>query len=317
MRRVGLLVLLVSITILEVVGFSVADKGPSESPQVQGVLLWPLHTSSRPDTVPLSDGPAAVPAPGELTTGDDETLVYDASSRGDLFSVQGGIPGYPGWRLVFHDEFDGPQFDETKWRMPDRWGRKNLPEIQYYAPDAFEFRDGVLRIRADERKMEGMSHTSGLISTLGRFELTYGYMEMRAKLPKGRGLWPAFWLVAVDKSSFGELDAMEFLGHESNRVWFTLHANGPRREMIVVNDTYTGPDFTLDYHIFGMEWGKSDVIWYVDGVERFRVTTNVPAEPMYLITNLAIGGEWAGNPDASTSFPAYFDIDYIRVYQTE
>ncbi len=80
-------------------------------------------------------------------------------------------------------------------------------------------------------------------------------------------------------------------------------------------DKFVGPDFTKSYHTYAVDWQPNEIVWYVDGVERFHVTENVPSVPMYILANLAVGGDWPGNPDATTPFPSYMDIDYIRVYQ--
>lgn len=216
---------------------------------------------------------------------------------------------------MFSDEFDGTQLDAGKWKTELRWGRKNPPELQYYATDALEVGNGMLRIRAEQRKMDGMAYTSGVISTFDQFKFAFGYVEMRAKMPIGQGLWPAFWLLADDHRSPAEIDVMEYLGDEPQKVWTTLHYDDATDPSDMENRFWIGPDFSRDFHTFAMKWDPSTVTWYVDGVERFRVTDRVPTKPMYLIANMAVGGQWPGNPDANTAFPAYFDIDYIRVYQ--
>lgn len=219
--------------------------------------------------------------------------------------------------MTFNDEFEGTLLDTGKWSTAYRWGRKNPPELQYYAPDAFELQNGILRIRAERRQMAGLDYTSGLIATHNNYTFTYGYVETRARIPAGKGFWPAFWLLSDNPSSSNEIDAMENLGHEPRRVYATLHYDGPSGDVVLVSHDYVGPDFSAAFHTFGMRWDPSAVIWYVDGVERFRVTDHVPQKPMYVIANLAVGGEWPGNPDSSTVFPAYFDIDYVRVYQSK
>jgi beta-glucanase (GH16 family) len=219
------------------------------------------------------------------------------------------------WQLTFQDEFDGPSLDTKKWNTGPRWGRVDWKgeELQYYAEDAFEFRDGVLRIRADQRSMEGKSYTSGLIETRLSYMQAYGYFEMRAKMPKGQGLWPAFWLLP-DKDWPPEIDVLEYLGHKSNTIYMSNHWSDSENWHNSKTVGYTGPDFSEDFHTFAVEWNPGEIIWYVDGVERHRTNTGVPDRPMFVIANLAVGGKWPGSPDSSTPFPSYLEIDYIRLY---
>lgn len=221
----------------------------------------------------------------------------------------------PGWKLVFHDEFDRPALDEGRWMTRYWHGRTNPPELQYYAPDAFELSRGVLRIKAEPRRVEAMEYTSGLISTEESFDFTYGIAEIRARVPRGQGLWPAFWLITHGTIRRPEIDILEILGHETNRVHMTRHYLDSKGRHQNDGQSYVGPDFSEDFHVFTVEWSAEIIRWYVDGVEVFQLNDHIPAEPMYLIANLAVGGNWPGPPDESTPFPAYFEIDYIRVYQ--
>ncbi len=218
-------------------------------------------------------------------------------------------------RLVFDEEFNGSTLDTEKWNTRYWWGRTNSPEAQYYAPDAFELHEGVLRIQGERRSMQGLEYTSGLIASDGKFQFKYGYFEMRGRLPAGKGLWPAFWLLAENRRSNAEIDIMELLGDIPKRMYMTLHYRDSQGQRSEAGATFEGPDFSGDFHIFAAEWNADAVTWYVDGIQRFQVTHDVPQEPMYLIANLAIGGKWPGYPDDTTRLPAFFDIDYIRVYQ--
>jgi beta-glucanase (GH16 family) len=133
-------------------------------------------------------------------------------------------------------------------------------------------------------------------------------------MPKGKSLWPAFWLLPVDQEWPPEIDVFEVLGHKTHTVYMTNHW-GTKPKYMSSQQGYSGPDFAKKFHRFAIEWNPGEIIWTIDGVERFRSKQGVPAEPMYLLANLAVGGEWPGNPDASTPFPSYLEIDYIRVYQ--
>jgi len=245
-----------------------------------------------------------MPRPAELTV--SATMDPVPTDTANSVSV---TPPFDDAKLIFNEEFSGDQLDPDTWSTEYRWGRTNEPELQYYSPDALQVSDGILHIIADKRQMEGMDYTSGLIASYDRFTFTYGYLEMRAKIPAGRGLWPAFWMHLNDDDKSGEIDVFEFLGHEPNIIHMSYHF--PELQEFWFN----GPDYSQDYHTYAVDWQPDKIVWYVDGVERARTTTEIPNEPMYILANLAVGGDWPGSPDRNTQFPAHFDIDYIRIYQ--
>ena len=220
-------------------------------------------------------------------------------------------------QLVFFDEFDGNSLDLGKWDTIPRWGRTdpNGDGLYYYADDAIEVSGGVLRINAEKRRMGGEEYTSGLIETDSMFSQLFGYFEIRAKLPKGQGFWPAFWM--LQEGIFPpEIDVFEALGDEPNNVYLTHHWADESGKHQSYTAVYTGPDFTAGFHTYAIKWTENEIIWYVDGVERQRTRDGVPQEPMYLIASLAIGGVWPGEPDQTTRFPNTLEIDYVRVYST-
>jgi beta-glucanase (GH16 family) len=232
------------------------------------------------------------------------------------------VPAPPGYVIAFSDEFAGTRLDPKKWidLYPDRWGRfHSNNEQQYYAPDGYEVKGGLLLLRAETRHLpEGRDrpYTSGMIASQPFFTQKFGWWEIRAKLPKGRGLWPAFWLLPADKTWPPEIDVMEFLGHEPTRVHMTFH-RGPSRKLVSTSKDWTGPDFSADFHTFAVEWKPGALAWFVDGTERARYEgPDVPDCPMYVIANLAVGGNWPGMPDGTTPFPSVMEIDYIRVYRS-
>lgn len=220
-------------------------------------------------------------------------------------------------QLAFSDEFATNSLDASKWSTEFPWGRdrSSVGELQYYAPDAFTFEDGALQITATENPA-GNSHRydSGLISSHSSFDLEYGRFEMRGMLPQGQGLWPAFWLLPVNGSWPPEIDIFESLGHDSDTVYMNVHWEDDGQHGQKQGEL-SGPDFSSGYHTFTVDWTPNTLTWYVDGVQQHQVINRSPVGPMYVIANLAVGGDWPGSPDASTAFPASFDIDYIRVYQ--
>lgn len=217
--------------------------------------------------------------------------------------------------LVFEEEFDGRSLDPALWQSEMAWGQYTTGELQRYEPRALQVDDGELRIVASQKPSGDREYASGTITSLGRFEFTYGYVEIRARMPEGQGLWPAFWLAAVDGESRSEIDIVEFLGHEPDTMHMALHFDDEAGEHREPQVTYRGEDFTGGWHTFAVDWTPAAVVWYVDGVERARQTQGVPDEPMYLIANMAVGGEWPGEPDETTRFPAVYAIERIRVYE--
>lgn len=256
----------------------------------------PVKPTDRSVTVIATATPAPAPDPASL------------SPR--------SAPEKPGYKLLFNDEFVGGSLDTTRWATSLPWGNTNRAEQQYYTPRNLTVRDGLLTITARKEQTNGLPYSSGVISSFERFTFMYGYAEIRAKSPAGTGLWPAFWLPATVEGTNDEIDVMELLGSDPSLGYAVLHY-GTTREKRTDVATYRNPDFSAGFHTFAVEWEPAVIVWYVDGVERRRVTENVPSQPMYLITNLAVGGEasWSGAPDRHTVFPAELQVDYIRVYQ--
>lgn len=232
------------------------------------------------------------------------------------------------WELTLDQSFDGTDLDSEIWRTRFPWGRdrSSVGELQWYVrddlegSDFFQVAEGRLRIVADRcvlPREPDREFCSGLISTHDSFSQEYGYFEIRARVPAGQGLWPACWLLPLDESRQREIDIFEILGHEPNVVHMNVHYTNEDDEQTAIPGDFTGPDFSLDYHIFAIDWNEERVVWYVDGVERHRVSESeaVPSGLFYLITNLAVGGNWPGHPDETTPFPAHLDIDFIRVYR--
>jgi beta-glucanase (GH16 family) len=232
------------------------------------------------------------------------------------------------WILGWSDEFDGTSLDTAKWITTYPFGyRTNNDELEWYVDgaDYHVVSNGTLKLVA--RKVQshsGYPYSSGMICSYGKFHQAYGKFEARMKLPKGRGLWPAFWLCAYPSQWPPEIDVIENLGQDTHTIYLTNHysANYPYggepyggSEEI----SYYGPDYSAGFHTFAVEWDASKIVWSIDGIARFSTTNKVPLvgygiDGMYAIMNLAVGGSWPGAPDASTVFPAALEIDYVRVY---
>lgn len=219
-------------------------------------------------------------------------------------------------RLIWNDEFNKKTINKKKWNIVT-WAPIKNNELQYYTPKNVSIYNGYLRIVSKKENLENREYTSGAIETKGKLDLLYGKIEIRAKLPKGQGLFPAFWLLPSDDSYLPEIDIMEMLGHETNKIWMVYHwfSNTGVQER---NYSFImGPDFSEDFHIFTLEWSPEKLVWFIDGEEAFSVLDRSPDKSLYLYINTAIGGDWPGKPDDSTQFPQYLDIDYVRIYNLD
>lgn len=235
-------------------------------------------------------------------------------------------------KLVMQEEFDSNGApNPALWSFDigtgnNGWGNN---EQQYYTdrPENIVVEDGMLKITARQELFLGSSYTSARILTKGKFEQKYGRIEARIKMPWGKGLWPAFWMLGanIDEVSWpqcGEIDIVEYLGNQPTKVLGTVHGPGYSADQSV-SKTYTLPNsrFDTDFHIFGIEWGENYINYYVDDVLYNQITpADVEGEwvfnqPFYIILNMAVGGNLPGSPNTDTSFPQTMLVDYIRVYE--
>lgn len=238
------------------------------------------------------------------------------------------VPPGPGMHLTFESHFDQPgglARSTGDWMTTGPGGWRTLgdnKEAQYYSDasvgtDPFSVRDGMLTITASRGKNpERLPFNSGMLTTYRSFNQLYGYFEMRAQLPGGTGLWPAFWLLPVDGRWPPEIDVMEQLGSEPQTIFVGTHstAGGPN---VATTTAIHVAATNSTFHVYGMDWQATEITWYFDGKPVFKEPT--PADmhtPMYMLINLAVGGRgsWPGPPARSTVFPAQFKVDYLRVY---
>ncbi len=241
------------------------------------------------------------------------------------------------WEQVWADEFDGSTLDAGKWTAqlgdgcPDLCGWGNN-ELEWYQAANATVEDGMLTITAREESVGGKNYTSARLRTIGKGDWTYGRMEARARLPIGKGLWPAIWMLPTEPSIYGtwaasgEIDIMEYVGDKPAEVLGTLHYGGTFPANQSSTRTYTLPSGTFadDFHVFAVEWEAGAIRWYVDD-ELYATQTSwsssggaYPAPfdvDFHLILNLAVGGNLPGNPDGTTTFPQAMVVDYVRVYK--
>ncbi|MFC7371127.1 family 16 glycosylhydrolase [Fictibacillus iocasae] len=220
-----------------------------------------------------------------------------------------------GYHLVWNDEFR-QSGSLNNWNIQD-WASDKNNEWQYYSPENVTVSDGFLKITSKRERLKGRTYTSGAVTTQHIFSFQYGKVEIRAKLPKGQGVFPAFWLVTEQKKKWlPEIDMMENLGHEPNVVHQVVHwidKNG--RQQRDYSKYTSETDYSEDFHRFGLIWEKDKITWTVDDQKVFETTKFSPSQPLFLYMNTAIGGNWPGDPNPKDAYPKEMLIDYVRIYQ--
>ncbi len=233
------------------------------------------------------------------------------------------------WTLVYSDEFDTPgALDPAKWSYEIGYLRND--EAQYYTSRSENVRaeDGMLVIEARKEPYQGYAYTSASINTRRRFELTYGRVEVRARLPTGNGTWPAIWMLGtnIDEAGWpgcGEIDIMENVGFEPTRIYGTVHTAAYNH----VSGTAKGSSLTVsnpwqEFHVYAMEWYPDRIDLFVDQQKYFTFGNEGTGwrtwpfeKSQYLLINLAIGGSWGAQHGIDDSlFPHRYLVDYVRIY---
>ncbi len=267
-----------------------------------------------------------------ITIEDDDDLTSELVIPTDGYTTP---TSYPGYNLVWTDEFDGDSLNTNWWtyELGDGcpvncgWGNN---ELEYYREENTSIVNGNLVITAKNQNFGGKEYTSSRLITKGKKQFKFGRVDVRAALPKGKGLWPAIWMLgsnidAVGWPACGEIDIMELTGDLPNRVVGTVHygANTSQHQFISQSKYLTGNDnFQDEFHVFSIVWEADLIEFYVDDELYHTITPaslNGAAYPFnknfFFIMNVAVGGNFPGNPDASTAFPQYMIVDYIRVFQ--
>jgi beta-glucanase (GH16 family) len=240
--------------------------------------------------------------------------------------------------LVWSDEFDAPRLDPENWYFESGDGSQyGIPgwgnnELQWYLPDSAALSNGTLLITARRESRNGKDYTSARINTRDRFAFRYGRIEARIKLPRGQGLWPAFWLLPQDNvygtwAASGEIDIVEARNPGAtggNSIYGVLHYGGQYPNNVSSGESYAvASDVTADFHTYALEWDETEMRWYVNDIlfavrnTWFTSAAPFPApfdQQFYVLLNLAVGGNFPGPPNASTVFPATMAVDYVRVY---
>jgi len=239
---------------------------------------------------------------------------------------------YAGYTLVWSDEFSDASLNNSNWNQEignnNGWGNN---ELEYYTKSLKNtfLSNGNLIIEARREVTGSFNYTSGRMTTQGKRVFKYGRIDIRAKLPVDKGLWPALWMLGsnindVGWPSCGEIDIMELVGDYPNRTTGTLHWGSSSNAHIYKGADYylTTGDFSEEFHVFSIVWQEDNIKWYVDDNLFYTKTTNdlgVEINPFsldqFFIFNVAVGGNWPGSPDGTTQFPQRMFVDYVRVFQ--
>lgn len=248
------------------------------------------------------------------------------------------ITQYEGYKLVWNDEFSGTELNSADWNYETHekgWVNNELQE--YIKSESTVYvKDGKLVIKPLQTSN---GYASGRVNTQGKHDFKYGRFEARCKVPSGQGYLPAFWMMPTDENLYGqwprcgEIDIMEVMGQDTKKAYTTIHYGNPHKENQGTYDLAEG-SFSESFHTYAVDWEPGKMTWYIDGEKVFSTqnwytrtdgqgTITYPApfdQPFYVILNLAIGGNWVGNPDSSTDADMEnqsFEIDYVRVYQKD
>lgn len=240
------------------------------------------------------------------------------------------------YTLIWADEFDYTGLPNPEyWSYDvggDGWGNG---EFQYYTdarPENARVENGRLIIEARKEDYEGRLYTSARILTENKKHFSYGMLEARIKLPAGVGVWPAFWMLGADFSTVGwpdcgEIDIMEFVGKDPNKIHGTIHGPFYSAGGGITGSHDFGSPATEDFHVFKIVWEENLIRWYVDdilyhsagpddigGSPRSGPYEWVFDHPFFIILNVAIGGSWGGPVSPEMEFPVQMEVDYVRVY---
>lgn len=264
-------------------------------------------------------------------------VITGATATGTIRNDDTYLPGaengyitpdsYTGYDLVWRDEFDGTSINGSNWVHEEGasgWGNN---ELQNYTarPENSYVSNGRLVIVAKKENFGGAAYTSARMKTQGLKEFQYGRIDIRAKLPSGQGIWPALWMLGDDIATVGwpkcgEIDIMEIIGSEPSTVHGTIHWDENGHSSYGNPKTLDEGIFADEFHVFSIIWDSQQIRWLLDD-QQFNVVDITQAglsefhHEFFFIFNIAVGGNWPGNPDATTVFPQQMEVDYVRVFQ--
>lgn len=311
---------------------------------IAAMSVGTLCSCSTEETTVVTSEETAIETTTEETTTSSETTETTVAT-----TVETTVPDYPkspdtpaidGYNLIWSDEFDGDELDKDIWSIAFTKPRANNNELQAYriSDENVFVKDGKLYLKATREfnKNNEPLYYSGKVYTERGFSCTYGKIVVSAQVPEGRGLWPAAWLLPVQGGKYGtwprsgEIDIMELLGNDPKTAYSTIHYGNPHQQQQGTLKLDGKNSFAKGFHEYSVEWEPGEMRFYIDDQEVLVTNEwytsngsgeadNFPApfdQPFYMILNLAVGGDWPGDPDEKTDFDnADFIIDYVRVYQ--
>lgn len=212
------------------------------------------------------------------------------------------------WILVWRDTFDIPSVDLESWTEVERKDNFNN-ELQYYSPLNSYIQDGCLFLTAKQETKDKKPYTSGMVQTEYKQSFLYGRVEAKIKLPDGKGIFPAFWLLSENY----EIDIMEMVGHEPDIIYGVNHysENGQLYKTFGMHEDVNWDEF----HVYALEWEPDELRWYFDDTMYYKTKNNISNEEMYILFTMAVGGVWPGSPNEKTIFPSSMVIDEISLYR--
>lgn len=313
--------------------------------QKSGILTIPANQSSAGIDIEVK-GDSTRDAPKifyvQLSNPTNATLSENVKGKGTIYCDGTYLPvndsgfvaptSYAGLSLKWSDEFSGNSIDNNTWNYDlggNGWGNNELETYTDNSKNSFVTRGGYLVLEARQEPFGSANYTSARMLTMGKKDFTYGRIDVRAKLPKGQGVWPAIWMLGSDIASTpwpacGEIDMMELLGNQPDKIYGTAHwSNGGQNASLGGSYTMPSGDFSQEFHVFSIAWDSSKIDWYVDNYKYYTAPKSSMVgsypfdKPFFIILNVAVGGAWPGNPDGTTVFPQRMIVDYIRVYQEQ
>lgn len=263
---------------------------------------------------------------GAAATALGTTTIGDATAAEAATAATGPV-------LLAADEFDGPAGSAPNpgiWRYDLGAGGWGNAELQTYTDSRRNAAlDGAGNLVITARREADGSYSSARLKSESTYTAQYGRIEARIRIPRGQGIWPAFWMLGADIGQVGwpacgEIDVMENVGYEPGIVHGTVHGPGysDAQGISAAYQHPTGAAFADDFHVYGVDWRPGSITWTVDGVA-YRTVTRADVgtapwvfdKPFFVILNVAVGGNWPGSPDASTGFPQQMTVDWLRVHQ--
>lgn len=239
---------------------------------------------------------------------------------------------YAGKTLIWADEFNGTSLNTSDWNYDVGDGCPNCGwgnnELEYYtAGDNLYMSQGKMIIEARKESRGGKNYTSSRLTTMGKKSFKFGRIDMRAKLPKGQGIWPAFWMLGdnfptAGWPTCGEIDIMEFLGHDLTKVYSTIHFKSGTGSRNISKSYVNASPIPDEYHVYSLVWETDKMRMLIDDklIGEFLVSDLGGAtypfnDKFFFLLNLAVGGNWPGSPNTTTYFPQWMFVDYVRVFQ--